>query len=643
MSIREKRTSLNEPLKNRRLISMEASFYDLDPQPAPPASFLQNLKDNWRSGLTVGLVNLPLCIALAVASGSTPSAGILSGIIGGVVHGFLGGSHYNIVGPTGALSGFLANNVFIYGIHALPYISFIVGLLILVVGKYGLQKYIDLFPLAVNEGFTLGVALIIILNQMNPALGLGKIEVGGFIQNNSTATDIIIMKVAIENEHSTLIHDVVNNIKHIDQTNLQTLIIYLIFSIALFILIKYLPLIPWHAVAAVCGIAIGATGQFKVETLYSKFGEIQMNLADFSYVQLSPTFLLLPTVWNDALPIAFIAILETLISAKIADSLTHTRFDKYNELKGLGFANLISGVLGGLPITAALARTTLNIKSGATNRISCIINGIILFLVSFAFISLFKYLPICVAAAQVTIVAIRMVNFEEIKILYEKDRPNFMILMTTATVCLLTDPVIGIVSGMLIYLMNFSENLINPWTEIITTSEIKAEDIIESDQRNSKYLSSRASKIFSSRASVYLTQEVKNNGQVMTNNYLVDNLNLFISDLPKGEGDYLLYRIIGIINFMNVSRHSDKIKQFAKDENMIVVISFRYLHFIDIEAMHAIEHLLHSIIKERKEMGNAHNKLFVTGLHKKNIKLFLGEEWINEMQQNGVLIMGKKS
>jgi SulP family sulfate permease len=624
----EIKKSFEEPLLRKRLHSLNEDDYLKEIEDhTPPKTFLQKLNDNWRPGLTVGLVNLPLCIALSVASGSTPSAGILSGIVGGLINGVIGGSNYNILGPTGALSGFLSICAFRYGMNSLPYFAIIAGIITIIVKRYGLAKYIDLFPLAVNEGFTLGVAFIIFLNQMNPALGIGKIS-DVYLQTsalNETSRVEKITKEVITLHEDSLIHSVVNNLKHLNQMNMQAFIIFLIFFTALFFLIKYFPIIPWHAFAAFFGILVGYSNYYNVETLMSKFGEIKLNFYDFSYTKIPLTFLLSPTVWVDAVPIAFITILETLISAKIADGLTHTTFIKRRELRGLGIANIVSGIFGGIPITAALARTTLNIKSGGTDRLSAVINGVVLFLIAFICIPFFKFLPLCVASAQVSMVAVRMINFEEIKVLYERDRSNFYILISTAGICIITDPTVGIIFGMLIYLINFSENLISPWAEIITTHETKAE--IEEAILNKSMITT------------CITEETKTAGKIIHGNYLVENLNLFVSDLPKEEGDYILYRVIGIVNFMNVKEHTEKLRRFAMTDNVTVVVSFRYLHFIDLEAMHAIKHLLEVIANERNNSTKPlRNHIIVTGLNKENIKRFQDREWITDMHKHNMLI-----
>lgn len=622
-----KKSGLKAPLVKRLHSMDEAAYFGPSSQDAEDTNNQKDLQkrieDNWKSGLTVALVNLPLCIALAVASGSTPSAGILSGIVGGVISGLYGGSNYNIIGPTGALSGFLSAVVFRYGIHSLPYFALITGVLTLVIRNYGLAKYIDLFPVAVNEGFTVGVAVIILVNQLNPALGIGKFKTENFILTNATNVEIIQTEVTTHSEDS-LIHNLMNQLKHIDQMNPTAFLVFAACLGGLYYFIKTKPTIPWQAVAAIVGILLGASG-LKVETLYTKFGNVKLNIYDFSYIKNSPTTMLNPAAWTDALPITFIAVLETLISAKIADAMTRSTFHKSNELRGLGYANILCGILGGVPITAALARTTLNIKSGATDKISSVINGVILFFIALVCMPLFKFLPMCVAAAQVSIVAIRMVNFEEIEHLYHKDKPNFFILLTTAVICILTDPTVGIIAGMLIFLMHFSQNIITPWTEIITTSESKVKNTDK----------------FAPNESMYFTEEKRNQGVISQENYLVENLNMFISDLPKGEGEYVLYRIIGILNFMNVKEHLDKLKKLIMTENNItIVISFRYLKYIDLDAMHAIKHLLDSVASERgSSTKQVNNKIVIMGLSKNNLEMFSdNKDWIMDLHKNNMLV-----
>ena len=567
--------------------------------------FQEKILENWKSGATVCLVNLPLCIALSVASGSTPSAGILSGIVGGIVSGIIGGSHFNIVGPTGALSGFLLVSVFNYGVTSLPHFAIVTGLLTLLCNRYNLARYIDLFPTAVEEGFTLGIAFIIFFNQVNYALGIHPEK----FEHSGDPSEIEVNAHA----ETTLIHNLMKTFKHIDHLNFPNFFVYLMVFLGLLYLAKHYGHIPWHIVAATFGIVIGYSKVFALETLQSKFGNFGMYFYDITYLKdPSITFFMDPRLWTDALPIAFITVLETLISAKIADAKTKTSFDKRKEILSLGVANLISGALGGMPITAALARTTLNIKSGATDKVSSLINGGLLFIISFAFMPLFKYLPLCVSAAQVCFVAVRMVDTNEMFELYEKDKKNFYLYIATAVICILKDPTIGIIFGMLIYLIVFSENLITPWSEIITTHETKV---------SNKYFEGKDQPQLPAKFESYSAD------------FVFENLNLFLDDLPKEEGDYVLYRIIGIINFMNVEEHTKKIEILMKKHDATVVISFKYLHYFDYEATCAIKQLLTTIANDNRDSKTT-NKIVITGMPKSRLEAFENKEWIVDLHNN---------
>jgi MFS superfamily sulfate permease-like transporter len=560
----------------------------------------QKLTENWKSGFTVGLVNLPLCVSLAVASGSTPAAGIMSGIIAGFVSSIAGGSNFNIVGPTGALSGFLLNIVAQYGISALPYMAFTTGVLTLIVKFYELERYIDLCPTAVNEGFTLGVAFIIFFNQMNSALGIGKIK---------KELQPFEMHTAGPQEEETLIHQIIENLKHIDQMKSEAFIIYLIFFCLLYYLIKSKPTIPWMIISAIVGIIIGPLIP-TIDTLQSKFGIIHFQIFDFSYLKESdPSILLDPRIWIDSLPIAFVAILESLISAKIADSMTGTRFHKQNEVRGLALSNIICGVLGGIPVTAALARTALNIKSGATHKYSAGISSGLMLVLAGIFIGFFSYIPMAVVAAQVCIVAVRMVNVEELKHIYHHDKKSFSILLAVAIICILRDPVIGIVLGMLIYLISFCENLTNPFVEIITTHE---SNVLGQGNRDPVT-------VFS-------------------------NIEHHMNDIPHYEGDYLVYRIVGILTFMNMTEHVERLKAIATKEDKVIVISLRYMNYIDMDAIAALKLLIEKVSKEIPKSTNTQlNKIVITGISKSKLEKLHNDEWIEKLKSQNAIIISDHS
>ena len=185
--------------------------------------FFARCKDNLASGVIVGLVNLPLSISLSVAAKSTPQAGVITAIISGFISGIFGGSDYNIIGPTGALSGFLANAVVRYQGDAgagdiLPVVALWTGILTFLILALQLQKYVEVFPTSVNEGFTLGVAFIIFAGQLNNCFGLEGL-----------------------NRHEGLLPNIYETFININQINFGCFIICMIFLNGFFVLITFAP------------------------------------------------------------------------------------------------------------------------------------------------------------------------------------------------------------------------------------------------------------------------------------------------------------------------------------------------------------------------------------------------------------------
>ncbi|MBM2817789.1 MAG: SulP family inorganic anion transporter, partial [Parcubacteria group bacterium] len=279
-------------------------------------SFLNNIKRNWKSGITVSLVSIPLSISLAVAANSTPIMGIITAFWAGLTASILGGSNYNIVGPTGALSGILAMFAITYGVGALPALAIMSGIIILIFFILHFEKYIILIPSSVIHGFTLGVAFIIGLNQLNSALGLQ-----GLVQ------------------HEKFIKNVMESFAHIGQFDGGTAILFLGTLAILFVFLKMIPKIPGPIIIAPIGIFLGYLSEAgiisaKFQTLHSKFGDIvgskifQMPSLSFNFLDMN--------LFKASLAISVVAILETLISAKIADGMAKTKSSHRKEMMGLG-------------------------------------------------------------------------------------------------------------------------------------------------------------------------------------------------------------------------------------------------------------------------------------------------------------------
>lgn len=398
---------------------------------------LNKIKSNWKSGLTVALVSVPLSISLAVASGVSPEQGIITAIWSGLIASLFGSSNYNIVGPTGALSGLIAGFVLTHGPAYVSMLAITSGCMILIAYAMHLDRYLIFIPSSVMHGFTLGIACIIALNQLNFIFGLRNLQV-----------------------HAEFIDNVQESLRHLHEISWPTVIVFVSFFIALQLLRRYFRAIPGAVLLSPIGILLGYFGtSLHLETLASRYGTVSNELIKI------PSLLLSLDVIKPAFVIALIAALETMLSAKIADSLTKTKHADGKELLGLGLANIASGFAGGMPATAALARTALNIRSGATHRTSATVCSIMIGVISFACLSYFKYMPMAVIAAILVHVAWGMIERERFIRLYKHDKLNFLVALVVAFITIYKDPIIGILGGALISLLFFVEKLSHGYYE----------------------------------------------------------------------------------------------------------------------------------------------------------------------------------
>jgi SulP family sulfate permease len=179
-------------------------------------------------------------------------------------------------------------------------------------------------------------------------------------------------------------------------------------------------------------------------TLGDKYPTIHATLFENPFSQFEWKVLFTKGIWMIAFATAVIAILETLLSGQIADGITGTKFDRRKEVLGLSIANIGSGIMGGIPATAALARTALNIKSGAKNRTSAIINSVFVAIIAVFLIGYFKYLPMVVIAAILVVVAIGMVEKKHFIHLIENQKIAFALSIVVTLVVILEDPIMGI-------------------------------------------------------------------------------------------------------------------------------------------------------------------------------------------------------
>jgi SulP family sulfate permease len=488
----------------------------------------QNIKNNLKSGLTVALISIPLSVSLAVSSGTSPTVGIITAIWAGLIAAIFGGSHFNIVGPTGALSGIVATYALVHGASSLPMLTLITGIIIIVAYIVKLERYLILIPSSVIHGFTLGVAFIIGLGQLNFILGLQNIP-----------------------QHESFFANVFESVKHFNSISWVEFSIFILFLISLLIFKKIAPKLPGAIVLAPLGIVLGYLSEihiipFSLQTLGSKFSDIS-----FHFFEL-PHFTFDISMLNTGAVVALIAILETLLSAKIADGITRTKHNHRKEVLGLGLANIVSGLVGGIPATAALARTSLNIKTGATHRTSAIINALSVAMISSFLLGYFKYIPLSVIGAILVFVAIQMVEKEHYNKLWHYERSGFFIALFVSCVTVIVDTIFGILLGVAISLLVFIDRISRGYFEIKANKIDKG--IIDYD-------------------SGVKLKELKEDAEV------------------------LLYSFQGKLCYINSRAHVERF-----ETNLIkykyIILRLREVHFIDTDGVEALDEII-DIIEAR--------------------------------------------
>jgi len=430
----------------------------------------EDILANLKSGLTVGLVNLPLSVSLAIACGATPEMGALSAAWGGIVGGLLNGSHFSLIAPTGGLSGVLGNYAEQYGVMCLPILALFTSCISALAWALDLHHFLTIIPSCGMVGFKLGIGTIIALNQLNFALGLNPDAISGW------------------KRHEHFYERVYESLKHAGHTKPWNPVIFLLNMIPLIYLLKFGPkklrLFPWHMVFVALGIVYGYVldandNPMDLLLLKERF-EINPYLVGFS-TNVSATdpafFSGVDTAqfsWSGvfiaSFSVSIIAILETQIAAKILDDLTSTAFDSKREVLGTAATNLVAGLAGGLPICGAMARMTLNANCGARSRTSIVINGFTVLIIMFALMPLFRFVPQPVIGAVLVPVAIGMIKPSVYLHYWRVDKPSLLITFITWAVCVFLDPTYAIFVAILFGLLRAARNegFVAParWTSI---------------------------------------------------------------------------------------------------------------------------------------------------------------------------------
>ncbi len=395
----------------------------------------QFLKD-LSSGIIVAIIALPLSIALAIASGVSPEKGLYTAIIGGFIVSFLGGSKVQIGGPTGAFVIIVYGIIEKYGLDGLIISTIMAGLFLTIMGFLKLGSLIRFIPASITSGFTSGIAVVIFSTQIKDFLGL-----------------------SIKSVPSEFIHKWGAYLKNLNTFNPQSLLISLLTLGCIIFWPKINKKIPSAFLAIILTTVITLTFNLDTPTIGSVFGNLSSSLPSLSIPSVNLSTIL--SLVFPALTIAILAAVESLLSAVVADNMIDGRHRSNMELVAQGFANIFSGLFGGIPVTGAIARTAANIKNGGRTPVAGMVHSVILLLIMFLFMPYVKLIPMASLAAILVMVSYNMGEWDAFKNLLKAPKSDSLIFIVTFLLTVFFDLVfaigVGVVLSSLLFMRKMAE------------------------------------------------------------------------------------------------------------------------------------------------------------------------------------------
>lgn len=389
------------------------------------------------AGLTVAIVALPLSMAIAIASGTTPDRGLYAAIFGGFLVSLLGGSRFQIGGPAGAFIVLVAASMARHGIEGVLLATMLAGLFLVIAGVLRIGSYIRYIPHPVTVGFTAGIAVIIFASQIRDLLGIAL--------NGKEPGELIPKLVALG--------------RAIGTTNAAAVAISLVTIVIIVGLRKLRPTWPGMLIGVVVTSVAAASLSFPVETIGTRFGGIPQSfpMPSFPAITLAKIEAVLP----DAIIFAVLGAIESLLSAVVADGMTGRRHRSNGELVAQGFANIGSALFGGICVTGTIARTATNVRAGARSPVAGMLHSV--FLLAFMLLAapLASYIPLAALAGVLAVVAWNMAEKHEFVVLLRRWDTALTLLATfllTIFIGLAEGIAVGALLGALIFLWRGRQN-----------------------------------------------------------------------------------------------------------------------------------------------------------------------------------------
>ncbi|WP_443050291.1 SulP family inorganic anion transporter [Streptomyces sp. NBC_00236] len=383
----------------------------------------RNPRRDLLAGLTVAIVALPLALGFGVSSGLGAEAGLATAVVAGALAALFGGSNLQVSGPTGAMTVVLVPIVDRYGPGGVLTVGLMAGGLLITLALLKAGQYMRYVPAPVVEGFTLGIACVIGLQQVPNALGVPKPE-GDKV--------LVVTWRAVE--------------EFVRTPNWTAIALALAVAAVMLLGARWRPTIPFSIVGVVA--ATLAAQIFHLDAA-APIGDLPSGLPapSLAFLDLSA----LGSLLAPAVAVAALAALESLLSATVADGMTvGQKHDPDKELFGQGIANLAAPLFGGVPATAAIARTAVNVRSGAGSRLASLTHAAVLAVIVFAAAPLVSRIPLAALAGVLLATAIRMVEVGALRAMIRATRSDAVVLVLTAVATLVLDLVYAVVIGLVV-------------------------------------------------------------------------------------------------------------------------------------------------------------------------------------------------
>jgi SulP family sulfate permease len=398
------------------------------------------------AGITVGLVALPLAMAFAIASGLPPQAGIYCAVVTGFLISVFGGSKTQIGGPTGAFVVVVAGIVAVHGVDGLFMCTMMAGILLIVMGATGMGSAVKFIPRPIVVGFTNGIAILIASTQIKDFFGLHLDKVPG---------EFWLRMEALAGSFHTISYAATA----LAVATVITMLVCRAVSVR----------IPGPIVAMLCGTAVVLALKLPVATIGSKFGGIPSGMPHLAIPHFRAD--LIHGLLGPAFTIAMLGAIESLMSAVVADRMSHDHHNPNVELIGQGIANIFSPMFGGLPATGAIARTATNIRAGAQSPIAGMIHALVLLCILLFAAPLARYIPMSVLAGILMVVSYNMGEWREIPQLLKLSKTDISIWIVTFGLTVFADLTVAVEAGMILAALLFIGRIANTTTVTQVTPE----------------------------------------------------------------------------------------------------------------------------------------------------------------------------